>query len=106
MRTEKEVEDFAMRAEEQYQDEGRVAYYVECFEACLPKLFWDVHSKNVKRNRKAFQRVVLAASKRWKVPLKQGYGLIFCGDNGTGKTLFLSFILSQMIKRSCSVYYT
>jgi DNA replication protein DnaC len=38
--------------------------------------------------------------------MRSGYGLLFTGDNGVGKTCFISYILTQMIKRGCSVYYT
>lgn len=106
MRTVAEVENFYQQAVERFKDEARASYYSDCFEACLPKAFWDKTSVDVKRNKKAFRGVVLAYVKRWRIALNHGYGLIFCGDNGTGKTLFLTFILSQMIKRDCSVYYT
>jgi DNA replication protein DnaC len=106
MRTVAEVDTFYQKAVEAYEDEARASYYSACYEACLPKAFWDRTGADVKRNKRAFKLVVLAYIKRWKVALNNGYGLIFCGDNGTGKTLFLSFILAQMIKRECTVYYT
>src|SRR5262245_53766390 len=105
MRVEKEIDAFHQQALEKY-DEDQAVYYTACFEAGIPRSFWDVSSKLVKRNKKAFQKVVLAYVKRWKVALHHGYGLIFSGDNGTGKTLFLSFILSQMLKRERTAYYT
>jgi len=32
--------------------------------------------------------------------------LILTGANGTGKTMFASWLLTQLVKRDCSVYYT
>ncbi len=107
MRTSKEVEDFADRTlEECGKDEARAEFYTQCFESCIPKSFWNVTGKDVVENKRAFRKVVLRYIQKWKTAINHGYGLVFIGDNGTGKTLFLSFILTQMLKRGCSVYYT
>jgi DNA replication protein DnaC len=107
MRLEKDVQEFADQAAAKYEkDEARASYYTACYQACIPKSFWDVKGTDVRRNKKAFKMVILTYIKKWRVALRNGYGLILCGDNGTGKTLFLSFILTQMIKRDCSAYYT
>jgi DNA replication protein DnaC len=38
--------------------------------------------------------------------LKRGYGLVFLGNNGVGKTYFISYILMEAIRQNYSVYYT
>lgn len=106
MKLDSVVGEFRDRLLEKDLEEEKVEYYAACFEACIPKDFWNKGSKDVKRNKKAFERVVLVYVKKWRTALKYGYGLLFTGDNGTGKSLFMSFILTQMVKRGVSVYYT
>lgn len=93
---------------EKYGDEGHpgVTFYTSCYEAGIPKLFWDVTSADIKYNRQAFQGVVLKYCSKMKVALRRGYSLLFTGDNGTGKTIFTSFVLTQALRRGRSAYYT
>jgi DNA replication protein DnaC len=44
--------------------------------------------------------------KRLKRAYKNGYGLLFLGDNGTGKTLFISYLLGRAVHSGFSIYYT
>lgn len=105
MRTETEVEEFLAHVMQKYPEEQAI-YYARCYEACIPKLFWDVSGSQVVHNREVFEGVVLQYCRMWRKALKNGYGIMLIGDNGTGKTMFLSFVLTQMIKREASVYYT
>lgn len=81
-------------------------YYSNCYEACLPRTMWGVSSDSITHNLPVFRKIVLKYCAKRKRVQKSGYGLMFTGDNGTGKTTFISFILSQMIRRGCSAYYT
>lgn len=105
MRTEVEVEQFLAHVLQKYPEE-QAMYYARCYDACIPKLFWDVRGDQVVHNKGVFRDIVLRYCQKWRRALKHGYGLMLIGDNGTGKTMFLSFVLTQMIKREASVYYT
>jgi DNA replication protein DnaC len=105
MQSEESVQNFFDQQTMQYsEDEAR--YYTSCFEACIPRTFWNVSSDDVHHNEGSFDEIVMKYCKRWKRARKHGYGLLFVGDNGSGKTMFLNFILTQMIKRGCTAYYT
>lgn len=107
MRSAREVEQFASQlAEDDKTPDEAVNYYVGCYEACVPKKFWDVSSEKISHNKAVFNKIVLKYCSHRRKAMRNGWGLIFTGDNGVGKTMFMSFILTQMIKRGCSVYYT
>ncbi len=107
MRTADELERFNVQlAQEVGDNELLLGYYQQCYEACIPKLFWDVESDHVTHNKGVFAKIVRKYCARRKRALRNGYGLLFVGDNGVGKTMFISYILTQMIKRGNSVYYT
>lgn len=106
MRTLDELERFGVQLISESDDPLEVSYYTSCYEACIPKLFWDVERAHVSHNKAVFDRVVAKYCAKRKKAMKNGYGLLFTGDNGVGKTMFISYILTQMIKRGCSVYYT
>lgn len=105
MKTTEKVQEYFEHATQKYPEEQAV-YYTQCFEACIPRLFWEVRSSGVTHNVDIFEGAILNYCKKWRRALKFGYGLLLTGDNGVGKTMFLSFVLTQMIKRGCSVYYT
>jgi len=107
MRSEREVDAFRAGLIERFGDDGdkRVAYYTACYEACIPRTFWDVAGADVTYNIDAFKGVILRYTSKWKRALRHGYSMLLVGDNGTGKTMFVSFVLTQMIKRGVTVYY-
>jgi DNA replication protein DnaC len=107
MRTADQLERFAVQlAQEVGDDEVLGSYYMRCYEACIPRLFWDIEAANITHNKATFQKIVLKYCAKRKKVLRSGYGLILVGDNGVGKTCFISYIMTQMIKRGCSAYYT
>lgn len=106
MRTLDELERFQLQISTEAIEQALTEYYSACFEACIPKLFWDVERSDVSHNKGAFDKVVAKYCAKRKKAMRNGYGLLFTGDNGVGKTMFISYILTQMIKRGCSVYYT
>jgi len=86
MRRETEVQEFTAAMYDEYGEEDPVAEYkIACFEGCIPKTFWDVVSSHVSHNEQVFNKVVIPYRKRWKRALKNGYSLLFVGDNGSGK---------------------
>jgi len=107
MRTPEQVSIFqASMAERFGDDDTRALYYTRCYEACIPKTFWNVGSGDIKYNRAAFDACVLKYTARMKVAMVRGYSLLFSGDNGAGKTIFMSFVLTQALRRGRTAYYT
>jgi DNA replication protein DnaC len=88
------------------EDDPRVGYRVACFEACIPRTFWNVSSADITYNVQVFSSVVVRYRKRLRRALREGYSLLFVGDNGVGKTMFSSYLLTQAIKRGFTAYYT
>ncbi len=107
MRTAAEVDQYRTGLEAVFvRDPDRAEYMVECFEACLPKAFWHVNSREVTHNRAVFKSVIRRYVAKFNRARKRGYSLLFMGDNGVGKTMFMCYILTQMMKRGFGVYYT
>ena len=120
MRLEIECEDFAHEAHARIIQacpacggldasckECYVKFYVEtkAFEACIPRDFWWTTEADVTHNVEAFREVVLPYTKRLKLARRNGYGLALLGDNGVGKTMFLSHVLIRAIRRGFTAYY-
>lgn len=105
MRLEQDVQDFAARIKLECEPEH---YFdlVEVYRACVPSDFWYVSDKDVTHNRAVWARYVNAYLDRLKVARQRGYGLLFEGDNGVGKTMFMSYILVQAVKAGYTAYYT
>ena len=58
MRTLDELERFALQASTEAIEPELEAYYTTCYEACIPKLFWDIERSDVSHNKGAFDKVV------------------------------------------------
>lgn len=107
MRSEAECDAFELATADQLgDDDPRVGYRAQCFEACIPRTFWNVSSDHVTYNVAVFSSVVVRYRKRLRLALQRGYSLLFVGDNGVGKTMFASYLLTQAIKRGFTAYYT
>lgn len=120
MRTVEEYEDFRSRAYYKYvakckvcggkssDCECHVKFDIACaaYEACIPQDFWYIKPEDVKHNKEIFTQVIQQYTSKLTTALKRGYGLIFQGDNGVGKTYFISYILMEAIKRGRTAYYT
>lgn len=107
MRTLDQLERFSVQLSQEVGDDEQLhSYYMRCYEACIPRLFWDIEAAQVTHNTQVFKRIILKYCAKRKRVMRSGYGLILTGDNGVGKTCFISYILTQMLKRGCSAYYT
>jgi DNA replication protein DnaC len=120
MRTEEEVEEYRAAAQDRLMLRCRkchgvnpdcscytsFAIAVSAFEASVPQLFWKTVAKDIKRNKDVFRDLVLPYVHKLRSARLNGYGIVFCGDNGTGKTMFTSYILMRAIKKGFTVYYT
>lgn len=76
------------------------------YEACIPAGFKNLKKSDVKSNRDLFEEIVLKYVENLKTALYEGYGLFFIGDNNSGKTTFISYILMTAIRAGRTVYYT
>ncbi len=120
MRLESEVEAFEAEARARYvfgckvcfgsdpdcPCDARAERIVKWYEACIPSDFWGVKARSVTHNRDVFDNVVDKYAHRLGKALTHGYGLILLGDNGVGKTMFLSYVLTMVIRAGRSAYYT
>jgi len=84
----------------------RFKFHVDAFEACIPRDFWNVKPSDVEFNTDVFNRFVLTYSQRIRRAHRNGYGLLFSGSNGVGKTMFMSYVLCTAIRKGKSAYYT
>ena len=81
-------------------------FEVAAFEACIPRDFWHFKSTDIEHNRRPFDQLVAPYLKRLNTAHKRGYGLLFSGPNGVGKTTFISYVLLRAIRRGKTAYYT
>lgn len=79
---------------------------VAAYEACIPRDFWSVRAKDITHNKEVFDGVVRKYAERLDTALRKGYGLVFLGDNGVGKTYLMSYVLMKAIRAGRSAYYT
>jgi len=120
MRTAAEVLEFARQTENRYVHTcekchgadtkcscyRRYRIAVAAYEACVPRDFWNIKPEDVTNNREVFTNVVWKYAKQLNKALKKGYGLVFLGDNGVGKTYFMSYVLMEAIKKGRTAFYT
>jgi DNA replication protein DnaC len=108
MRTLAEIERIQQELLNKFgEKDPRTEYFAKCFEAGIPKTFWECSSDWVSdSNRAVFDEVILKYCAKRKKAQRHGYSLLLHGDNGTGKTFFICFVATQMLRRGCSVYYT
>jgi len=120
MRTEADVEEFRITALPRYTSRCKACagtdktcdcwklYRQHClaYEACIPHDFWKIKANDITGNTVVFKEVVQVYCKRLGRALKGGYGLLLLGDNGVGKTMFLSYVGMEAIRKARTVYYT
>lgn len=120
MRREDDVAEYAAEAREQYLNRcpkcrglnvecscwGEYNRALKMFEACIPRDFWDYTEDDVHSNLDAFNEVVKPYISKLNKALRGGYGLMFLGDNGVGKSMFMNLVLRAVIERGFTAYYT
>ena len=79
---------------------------VEAYESCIPQDFWWINDDDIDHNKDIFENTVKVYVKNINKALNGGYGLLFIGDNGVGKTYFISYVLMEAIKKGRSTYFT
>lgn len=104
MKSEEEVEEYTKYAKSLGEKKSR--FLIEAFEGCVPREFWNITKESVKHNIETFEKIILKYCKRMNVAHKKGYSLCLLGNNGVGKTYFISYILTTAIKKGRTVYYT
>lgn len=120
MRTEEEVEEFTEIARPRYTSGCETCRGTdrtcEChmilrramaaYEACIPQDFWEVKPGDVIHNTSAFTDLIQPYVEKLAKALRGGYGLLLIGDNGVGKTMLLSYVLVEAIRKARTTYYT
>jgi DNA replication protein DnaC len=106
MRSEFEIEEYKKRIETKQISETKKYFFIEAYEGCIPLDFWNIKKEEVEHNCEIFREVILKYCKKFKTTHRRGYGIILFGDNGEGKSFFLSYILTRAIKKGKTVYYT
>lgn len=76
------------------------------YTSCIPMNFWDVLERDITNNVAAFNNILVPYSRNLKKALRNGYGLLFVGDNGVGKTHFISWLLMLALSKNRTAYYT
>jgi len=84
----------------------KMDFAIAAYEACIPQDFWHIAPPDVTHNRSVFDSSVLPYVAKLKLARRRGYGQIFYGDNGAGKTFFISYVLTQVIKKGGTAYFT
>lgn len=103
MKTEAEIESFRASLKDASK---KSEYKVRLYEGCVPQEFWHVKRTDVAHNVEAFNTFVLPYRQRIKTAYKHGYSMLFTGDNGTGKSMFMSYLLCRAVQHGYSIYYT
>jgi len=85
---------------------GRLRVEVEAFEACVPRDFWKVVPGDIHHNKAAFDDTVRPYCDKLRIARAKGYGLLLLGDNGVGKSVFSSYVLTRAIAIGYTAYYT
>lgn len=122
MRTEAELKAFNQEAHEEFivrgqagdtndpdleaADFARYQHAVRMHEANVPRVFWKYTPDDVEHNREVFDEVVAPYIRKVKTAFRHGYGLLFTGDNGVGKTMFTTLVLRRVLRLGLSAYYT
>jgi len=106
MKSEDEVENFFKVIDSRNINDEKKYFCKQAFEGCIPFGFWNVLYKKINHNKDIFENIIIKYVAKLNIALRKGYGLIFVGDNGTGKTHFSCYILSAAIKKGRTVYYT
>lgn len=106
MRSQEEIEEVRKKIYSKDWDEEKKRFYMEAFEGCVPIEFWKIKKNDIKQNVDVFKKFILTYCKKLKTAHQKGYGLCLLGNNGVGKTYFISYILTKAIKKGKTVYYT
>lgn len=84
----------------------RLEREAEGYEACVPKDFWHVEDLKIEHNVHAFETRIVPYCKKFRQARGRGFGLFLTGDNGVGKTTFISYVLMRAIRKGWTTYYT
>jgi len=105
MRSDSEVLSFAMDRKYNLKN-SKHRYDLALYRGCVPSIHWYVKSSDVTHNVDIFQSVVLKYKNKLHRAYNNGYGLLFVGDNGNGKTMFGCYILGRAVRVGYRIYYT
>lgn len=119
MRTATEVEDYKLEAQQKvFSCRKCSGVDPECscskrfrersaaYEAGVPQSFWNTKPEDVTHNTSVFESVIQKYVGKLRQARRRGYGLLLLGDNGVGKTMFISYVMMCAIRVGWTAYYT
>lgn len=99
MRTEEQVKEFCYR----HKNSGDAS---EKYKACIPGRFWNINLQDFEYSKQAIKKYIIPYSNNLLNAVRDGYGLCLVGDNGSGKTAMLCYVLCRAVESGYSGYYT
>jgi len=72
--------------------------------AGIPHIYWDLELKQYHGDRKA-EKIVLTYLEMMEDAFKEGQGILFLGEHGTGKTMLSCIIGKEALRRGYTVKY-
>jgi hypothetical protein len=119
MRTERDCDDFAIEVRARLEScplcggislrcpcVVKAELFLRAFTSCIPRDFWGYKATDVEFNKPVFRKIIIPYCRRMRTALRKGYGILLLGDNGSGKTMFLSYVLMSACRLNFSAYYT
>lgn len=104
MRREEQVQDFESGLDVDSEEKFRLL--AGAYTGCVPRDFWRTKDEDIEHNREAFDGDVARYCEKLHRARRKGYGLLLMGENGTGKSIFASWVLMRAIEAGYSAYYT
>jgi len=86
------------------RDDADLKWKIKMIRAGISKEFWDIDFDNFVGNRSKV-KIARKYCKKLNVAKQQGFGFLFVGDNGVGKTSLVMAILKEALKSGYSAFY-
>lgn len=102
-----DIENFIARIRSDRDLENKeLSFETEVYESCVPSMFFRVADSDVQHNRPVWEKLIQPYVTNLKYARKTGASLYFEGDNGTGKTMFMCYVLMEAMRKNYNAYYT
>ena len=101
-----EIKELKRRHKELYGNRKRkvLRWQMKMLRANVPREFWHIDFANFFGDKKA-RKMVKKYCGRLSTALESGFGFIFCGANGVGKTTLQMLILKEALKKGYTAFH-
>ena len=99
-----ELHKEVMKLKKEHPHEKDIQWKIQMLHANIPREFWHIELKNFKGRPKTLGRVHNYC-KKMHIVKRKGFGFIFFGGYGVGKTSLQMIILKEAIRRGYSAFY-